>query len=87
MCNTFQKYLDQALPKVKFGTGEQTASLAEALAGARKAAGMTQIELSKTSGVPQNFISLIENGRANPTLKVLERLANGLGRQLTITFE
>lgn len=85
--DAFQKYLDQALPEVNFEDEEKDFSLGDVLARARKEAGMTQTELSKASGVPQNFISLIENGRANPTLKVLERLADGLGRHLKISFE
>jgi transcriptional regulator with XRE-family HTH domain len=42
----------------------------------RKARGIGQIELAKEIGLDQNAISLIENGRANPTLTTLEFLAD-----------
>ena len=52
---------------------------------ARKVAGLTQAELSERSGVPQENISRIENGRANPTVVTLEKLARAMGCQITIT--
>lgn len=54
---------------------------------ARKARNISQIELSKRSGVIQADISRIENGKANPTMNVLERLANALGMKVNISFE
>lgn len=56
-------------------------------AEARKARNISQIELSKRSGVIQADISRIENGKANPTMNVLERLANALGMKVNISFE
>ena len=47
----------------------------------------TKEQLSKKSGIPQSFISLIENGKANPSIKVLKKLAEGLGMRLIIDFE
>lgn len=56
-------------------------------AEARKSRNISQVELSKRSGVIQADISRIENGKANPTMNVLERLANALGMKLDISFE
>lgn len=44
----------------------------------RDALGMSQAELAERSGVAASHISHIEHGTANPTLEVLENLAQGL---------
>jgi DNA-binding XRE family transcriptional regulator len=41
--------------------------------------GMTQFELEERSGVPQSYISRIENGVHSPTHLTVEKLAKGLG--------
>jgi len=51
---------------------------------ARRAAGMTQMQLSKKTGVSQCDISRIETGLANPSVKTLKRLAEGLDMTLKI---
>ena len=47
---------------------------------------MTQKQLSETTGIAQSDISKIENGSGNPTIKILKRLAEGLGMNLKIEF-
>ncbi|MBR2506217.1 MAG: helix-turn-helix transcriptional regulator [Bacilli bacterium] len=44
----------------------------------RKRKGMTQEELSLICGVTRKYMSDLEVGRRNPTLKTLEKIANGL---------
>jgi transcriptional regulator with XRE-family HTH domain len=44
----------------------------------RKEAGMTQEQLAFEAGVERNFVSLIERGINQPTIRVIFRLANGL---------
>jgi transcriptional regulator with XRE-family HTH domain len=44
----------------------------------RKAAGMTQEELSERSGLSQQYISGLERGSRNPTVLSLYELANAL---------
>lgn len=47
---------------------------------ARKAKGLTQVELSRLSGVAQTIISELEKGEnINPTWSVLSRIAQVLG--------
>lgn len=58
----------------------------EKLTSARELAGMTQAELSVTTGLYQADISKIERGMANPSLQTLKRLADGLGMNLNIEF-
>src|SRR3546814_16498115 len=40
--------------------------------------GMSQAELAERSGVAASHLSHIEQGKANPTLEVLQQLAEGL---------
>ena len=40
---------------------------------------LSQGDLSKSLGVDRAYISNIENGRMNPTLSTLEKIANALG--------
>lgn len=53
---------------------------------ARKACNITQKQLSENTGIAQSDISKIENGSGNPTIKILQRLAEGLGMNLKIEF-
>ena len=52
----------------------------------RGVARLTQIELSRKSGVPQETISWIERGRANPTMSTLEKLARAEGAKINLTI-
>ena len=52
----------------------------------RKLRKNTQKELSDVTGIAQSDISKIENGSGNPTVKILQRLADGLGMNLKIEF-
>ena len=47
---------------------------------------MTQKDLAKKTGLQQADISRLENGTRNPSLKMLKRLANGMGMELKISF-
>lgn len=53
---------------------------------ARKSIDMTQKELAEVSGVAQSDISKLENGNSNPTIKMLQRLANGMDMHLKVEF-
>ena len=53
----------------------------------REAAGMTQVELSNLSGVSQEHISRLENGRHNINAKTADKLAAALGVRLIDLFE
>ncbi len=58
----------------------------KAVLNARKAADMTQKELAEISGVAQSDISKLENGNSNPTIKMLQRLADGMNMHLKVEF-
>jgi transcriptional regulator with XRE-family HTH domain len=42
-------------------------------------AGLSQVELAEQCGYYQTYISRLERGQANPTLKAMNDLANALG--------
>lgn len=54
----------------------------QAVADAREEKGISQRELSRSSGVMQAEISKIEQGKGNPTLLTLQKLAKSLGRTI-----
>lgn len=60
-------------------------AFARELSCARKERKITQTELAEVSGVDQAEISRIENGRANPTLDTVSRLAAALGKEIRLS--
>ncbi len=57
-----------------------------AMMEARISQNLTQKELAERTGINQADISKLENGTRNPSLKLLKRLADGLGMTLKIEF-
>ena len=53
----------------------------------RKAAGMTQKELAERMGTAQANISRFESGTYNPSLAFLKKMADCLGKKLTISLD
>ena len=79
----FDDFLQQELTndeelKKEYEALEIEYQLKQALIEIRKGQKMTQKELAALTGIHQSDISKIENGTANPTVKVLQRLAKGL---------
>ena len=56
------------------------------LTNARNEANITQKELADKTQIYQADISKIERGLANPSIKTLQRLANGMGMELHLEF-
>ena len=87
----FRDFLNEQLqdPEVKreYDALEAEYSIKQAIIDARSAVNMSQQELSQKTGIAQSDISKLENGSANPSIKTLRRLAEGLGMKLKITFE
>ncbi len=57
-----------------------------AMVDARISRNLTQKELSERTGIAQTEISRLENGLRNPSIKLLQRLADGMGMILNVTF-
>lgn len=54
---------------------------------ARQAAGLTQREVARRSGVSQPHVSAYENGRRQPTLPTIARLIEATGHRLAVGIE
>jgi transcriptional regulator with XRE-family HTH domain len=59
-------------------------SVVRQLKNYRKDQGMTQAELAERVGTKKSNISRLESGRYNPSLDFLVKVADGLGRQITM---
>ena len=57
-----------------------------AIVDARTSQNMTQKELAEKTGIAQTEISRLENGTRNPSIKLLQRLADGMDMVLNISF-
>nr|DAO49200.1 MAG TPA: helix-turn-helix domain protein [Caudoviricetes sp.] len=88
---TFAEFLDEQLQdpefKAEYDALEPEFTLMQAMIDARKTTGLTQKQLSEKTGIAQSDISKLESGNANPSLKTLQRLANGLGMRVKIEFQ
>ena len=88
---TFAEFLDEQLQdpefKAEYDALELEFTLMQAMIDARKTTGLTQKQLSEKTGIAQSDISKLESGNANPSLKTLQRLANGLGMRVKIEFQ
>ena len=61
-------------------------NVVRAIIDARTFRNMTQKELSLRSGIAQTEISRLERGTRNPSIKLLQRLAEGMDMVLQVTF-
>ena len=66
--------------------GKSLNTFGEAVRNIRTAAGLTQEELADNSGLDRSYIGGIERGERNPTLGVIEKIAEGLGVTLAELF-
>ena len=72
--------------KKEYEALEPEYEIISSLIDARKSNNVTQKQLSEATEIAQSDISKIENGSANPTLKLLQRLAEGLNMSLKVEF-
>ena len=66
---------------------ESEFDIIQAMIDARKQSGLTQKELAERTGINQADISKLENGTANPSIRTLRRLADGMGMKMKLVFE
>ena len=62
-------------------------NIVRALVDARISRNLSQKELSEKTGINQTEISRLENGTSNPTVRLLQRLADGMDMVLDISFK
>jgi len=48
----------------------------------RRARGLSQEELAHLAAIHQTYLSGVENGRRNPSIQVLQRIAEAMGADL-----
>lgn len=86
----FRNYLNEQLKdeefKAEYEKLEPEFSIIQAVIDARKTNHMTQKELSEKTGIAQSDISKLENGNSNPTISMLQRLAEGMGMTVKLQF-
>ncbi|MGW4207776.1 helix-turn-helix domain-containing protein [Lentzea sp. NPDC004789] len=61
-------------------------NLGPALRSLRQAGGRTVASVAADAGLSVPYIANLENGRGNPTLSALARLAGALGTELHVSF-
>lgn len=87
---TLQKYKEEQMKKPEFRNAynaiQPEMDIIRALVDARCSSNMTQKELAEKTGIDQADISKIENGVRNPSLHILQRLAEGMDMTLRIEF-
>lgn len=88
--SNFNDYLSQKMKdpafKAEYDALEPEFSIIQAMIDARKASGLTQKQLAEKTGIAQADISKLESGNANPSLRTLRRLAEGMGMQIKLEF-
>ena len=83
---TLNKQLENPEFKMEWDALEPEYQIIKAMLDTRTAKSMTQKQLADITGIPQADISRLENGNANPSLKTLQRLAEGMGMKLKLEF-
>lgn len=82
-----QRWLKDDEFRKEYESLETEYSIIQAIIDARKSEGLTQKGLSILTGVTQADISKLERGIGNPSLKTLQRIADGLGMKLKLILE
>lgn len=86
----FQEFLEEQLQDDEFRKEwediQPEMDVIRAMVDARISQNLTQKELAERTGIHQADISKLENGSRNPSLKLLKRLADGMGMTLKLEF-
>lgn len=80
------KILENPEAKAEYERLKPQYNLVRSVLEARKKTNLTQQQLADITGINRADISKLENGNANPTLALLQRLADGMGMSLKLEF-
>ena len=83
---TLNEQLNNPVFKKEWDALEPEYQIIKAMLETRNEKAMTQKQLADITGIPQADISRLENGNANPSLRTLQRLAEGMGMKLKLEF-
>ena len=88
---TFDEYKKEQLKDPEFAKAydeiQPEMNIIRAIIQARTSQNLTQHELSERTGIAQGEISKLKNGTTNPSIKLLQRLADGLDMVLEVNFK
>ena len=87
----FEQYLKQELEndvalRDEFNALQPEYEIIRKIIETRIEYGLTQKELARKCGIKQSNISRLESGKANPTLKFLQKIAKAMDSDLFIEF-
>ena len=83
---TFRELMNNPEFRAEWEAQEPERQIIRAMIKGRETNHMTQKQLSEATGITQADISRLENGTANPSLRTLKRLADGMGMKLRVEF-
>ena len=87
---TLNQYLDEQLNnpefKKEYEAIQPEMDIIRAIVDARTSQNLTQKQLAERTGINQADISKLENGTRNPSIKLLQKLADGMDMVLKIEF-
>lgn len=87
---TLNEFLDQQMQdpefKKEYEKIQPEMDIIRAIVDVRVSNNLTQKELADRTGINQADISKLENGTRNPSLRLLQRLADGMDMVLKIEF-
>ena len=87
---TLKEYKNKRMQDPSFATEytdiQPEMTVIRAMIDARISQNLTQKELSERTGIAQTEISKLENGTRNPSVRLLQRLAEGMDMELSISF-
>ena len=88
---SFDEYLEETLEndellREEWEKTEAEYNILRVVLDTRVRLNLTQQELAKRCGIDQSDLSKIERGVLNPSVKILKKIAKGLGKKLKIEF-
>ena len=87
---TLNEFLNEQLEnpefKKEYENIQPEMDIIRAIVDARVSQNLTQRELAERTGINQADISKLENGTRNPSLRLIQRLADGMDMVLKIEF-
>lgn len=90
LMSELQDYLDEALQKCNIAKAESDnnvySDIAREIVKTRMEKGITQKQLADMCGIQQSNISRLEKGVYNPSIQLLIKIAETLGKKIKIEF-
>jgi transcriptional regulator with XRE-family HTH domain len=69
------------------GIDELSGKLGRRIVQLRDSIGLRQVDLAHKAEIDDGFLRRIETGKVNPTIKTLEKIANGLEVEIKDLFD